>query len=231
MRHLIIIAMAIIIYLAMIKLKKHRVAILLGGISFMALICGAYGYSRSEGILKTIKPINQTFYNNEFLETGEFPDAFLRLYFKDKNVYVKDDEITMAHAEYLGYSWMYAFYHAKDMKNYLDSVGARVIPDENMNRAKVTEEIAEDFENLGYTSDLLRNTVMYTKTENDCGNYLFYQTYYREMCDTSYIFLNTESLKDTDELVLLWQHRLGSSLETEDMYLMGKDYYEEHFKE
>lgn len=223
------VALGIIFLIAMRFFKQHRVRIFLVGLVLLCLVSGVYTYTHTESILKSRQPFNQTFYSDEYIETGEFPDAFLRLLLKDKKVYVKNDRIILEDAEAKGYYWLYAYYHVDNMIHYLNSVHADVIEDESLNDKELSEDKAGKFERLGYLNDLLRNTVMYTQFDNDCGNYLFYLWYYRELCDTSYIYLNPESL-DEDELVLIWQKRSDTDVETEDMYLCGKQYYEENIR-
>ena len=91
------------------------------------------------------------------------------------------------------------------------------------------EEKAKDFERLGYLNDLLRNSMMRSKYDDDSGSVFFYLWYYRDLAKTSYLYLHEESLNE-DELVLIWQPQNEDEPYTEDMYLMGKSYYEENIK-
>lgn len=228
MKQLLIIAMAIVVWLLTIILKQHREKILVAGIIVISIVSGVYSFAYAEHILPVRDSKSQTFYDAEYAQTGEFPDAFLRLYLNGKTVYVKKDKVKLEEAEKKTY-WLYAYYHMYNMTNYLNSVDANVISDESMNEDYVTSDKASDFECLGYTNDLLRNTMLYTKKDIECGNYFYFLNYYRDMSDTSYFYLNAQSLND-DEYVILWQERNEDDLITEDMYLMGKKYYEENIK-
>lgn len=229
MRHIVVIAAAVIIWLLMLVLKQHKEKIMICGILVLSLISGVYCYTHAESILPSRQAKTQTFYNTEFLKDGEYIDAFLRLFLKDKTVYVKNDRWELNQAMDAGYEWQYAYYHVQNMENYLMSVGANYIEDETLNDVNVTENEAEDFERIGYLNDLLRNTMLYSAHDNQCGNYFFHVWYYRDASDTAYMYANVNSLNE-EELVLIWQSRSEDNVETEDMYLMGRNYYEEHIK-
>lgn len=230
MRHLIIIVLAVIIAVLVRIKERHREKLLIVGLVLFSLICGFYSFRHSESILKTIKPVHQTFYTPDFIETNEFPDAFLRLYLKDKTVYVKNDYFNFEEADQYGVDWTYGFYHGHNALFYLRSVFANAVEDPEMNEYVIPENIRGDFESLGFLNDMLRNTMMYSDYDYLVGNYFFYLMYYRDLAATSNIYVNADSIKDSDELVLIWQQKDGENLETEDMYLMGKEYYENKIK-
>lgn len=232
MRHLFIIALAAAFAIALVILKKHREKILICGIAVLCLVSGAYTYTRAENILPTRHPFNQTFYTPDYMETEEFPDAFLRLYLDGKKVYVKDDELTIDEANAMGFYWQYAYCHNKNMVHYLESVNAEVAPDSEMNDVIVEEKDRSDFDEVGYLNDLLRNTMMYSGMDGEVGNYLYYVWYYRDFTQAAKLYANAESLENAEEVVLIWQKQEGEDIrpETEDMYLMGKEYYEKTIK-
>ena len=229
MRHVVVIAVAVVFWLLMLILKQHKEKLLIGGILVMSLISGVYCYTHVENILPSYKPVSQTFYNSKFLKSDEYVDAFLRLFLKGKTVYVKNDRWELDPAMEAGYEWLYAYYHVDNMENYLNSVNAEIVEDESMNDKEITEQQTESFERMGYLNDLLRNSMLYTKHDYACGNYFFHLWYYRDVSDTAYMYANVDSLSE-DELVLIWQSRSEDNVETEDMYLMGKKYYEENIK-
>ncbi|MDO4188078.1 MAG: hypothetical protein Q4D29_03735 [Lachnospiraceae bacterium] len=222
-------AVAVIFLMLMLLFKQHKEKLLVCGILVMSLISGVYCYTHAESILPSRQTKTQTFYNTDFLKSEEYVDAFLRLFLNGKNVYVKCDKWELDPAQDAGYEWLYAFYHVYNMENYLNSVNANIIEDESMNSVTITDDKAENFEELGYLNDLMRNTMLYTNYDYECGNYFYYLWYYRDATDTAYIYANEESLSE-DELVLIWQSRSEDNVETEDMYLMGKRYYEENIK-
>lgn len=230
MRHVVVVVIAVVFWALSILIKQHREKVLVAGVVVISLISGVYSFAHAESILTTRKSFEQTFYSKDYVETGEFVDAFLRVYLKDKTVYVKADKLKIKDAEEKNTYWLYAYYHYHNVVNYLKSINANIIKDEEMNKDAVSESLMGDFENLGYTNDFLRNTMLYTRHDEESGNYLYFLTYYRDMSDTSYIYINSDSLDD-DEYVLLWQARSDDDLITEDLYLMGRKYYEEKIKQ
>lgn len=229
MRHIAVVLIASFFWVLIYLLKQHRERVLIAAVVIMAIVSGAYCYMHVDGILPKRQPFNQTFYDSKHAETGEFPDAFLRIYLKDKTVLVKADRLTLHESEDLGYEWQYAFYHVENMVNYLKSVGAEAIEDETLNDSCVDKKRVDDFECLGFLNDLLRNSMLYTKFTDHAGSYFLYLWYYRDLAGTSYIYINPDSLNE-DELVLLWQPQTEGDVYTEDMYLMGKSYYEDNIK-
>lgn len=225
MKHVVMIVVAIVFWLLAFVLKQHKEKVLMGGILVMTLISGIYSFTHAEGILPSRDAKTQTLYHTDYLENGEFSDAFLRLFLNNKKIYIKNDRLTIDDAEAAGYEWLYAYYHVDDMENYLNSLNTEVVEDSSLNSVEISSEYSKDFERLGYLNDLLRNTVMYTKHTDFCGSYLTYMWYYRDVSDTSYMYINKDSMTE-DELVLIWQPRSEDNVETEDMYLMGKNYYE-----
>jgi len=219
----------VLVAAAMIILKKHREKIMIAGVVILCLVNGVYTFTRAEGILPTRHPFNQTFYTSDYLETQEFPDAFLKLYLDGKTVYVKDDPITNEEAVAAGFYWQYNVCHYHNMVHFMESVGATVIPEKTMNESVVTEKNSDDFESLGYVNDMLRNTMMYSGIDNEIGNFLYYLYYYRDLSGTAYFFVNTDGLMDADELVLIWQNQ-EENKHSEDMYLMTKEYYDTVYK-
>ena len=230
MRHIAVLMIAVVFAVVMRIMKQHREKIMICGVLVMAFISGVYSYAKASDILPSKNSFTQTFYNTDYLESGDFPDAFLRLFLEGKKAYVKNDRFTVEESEAAGFDFTYAYYHVENVENYLRSVNCEVIEDESMNETKVGEDRFADFERLGYLNDMLRNTVMYTKHDNGCGNYFFFLWYYRDMTKTAYVYMNTEGLDETDEIVVLWQAQGVDAGETEDVYIMSRDYYEENIR-
>lgn len=231
MRHLIIIVLAAAAAVLMHVMKKNREKILIASLFVFAFICGVYSISHAETVLKSRRPFNQTFYTPDFIETKEFPDAFLRLYLKDKTVYIKNDYVDYDQIDSgeIDAYWQYVPYHVHNMKRYLDSVNALPVPCDAYNAVTVPLELRNDFEDLGYINDLMRNTMLYSEYDAEFGNYFAYLWYYRDKAASSNFYVNTDSLERDEELVLIWQQKDGENTETEDMYLMGKTYFDDKF--
>lgn len=232
MRHLIVLIIAVFFWILALLLKKHKEIITISGIVALAIINGVYCYTHTDSILSKRYPVNQTFFDPVYCEKGEFPDAFLRLFLKGKKIYVKNDRYILPELEERGDCWLSAYYHVENMENYIDSVYAEFEEDESMNSIVLNDEQARTFEQLGYLNDLLRNTVMYTKVDWELGNFDYFLWYYTNFAKTGYIYGNIESLNE-DELVLIWQPKGDDTpieAATEDMYLMGKNYFEENIR-
>lgn len=230
MRRIFIVIIAVIIAVIIKMTKKYKEQILVSGIALMTVMCGAYSYVHADSLLPAISHKSQTFYSPEFLDTMEFPDAFLRVYLKGKTVYVKDDFPPPYDPETFQGGDMYSIFHGYNVANYLESVDAKMIPDETMNESVIDETLRGQFENMGYLNDMLRNTVLYTKHEQEWSNYFAYVWYYRDFSGSAYVYINPDSLKNTDELVLLWQRQNSEDARTEDLYIMGKSFYNDNFK-
>jgi len=44
------------------------------------------------------------------------------------------------------------------------------------------------------------------------------------------VYMNTDSLQNADEIVVLWQPQGCDAGETEDVYIMSKEYFEENIR-
>ena len=220
---------AVIFAIIMRLIKKHRTIIFLGGIAVLCLISGVYTYLYSDSVLPSRHPVNQVFYTPEYMETQEFPDGFLRLYADGRKVYVKDDAVTNEEACDAGLYWQYSVHHYYNMVHFLEAVNAEVIPDKTMNDCVVGEDRMDEFENIGCMNDMLRNMMLYSGIDHEMGNYLYSQWYYREHTKPVYLYANAESLAGAEDIVVLWQPQKGDA-ESEDMYLMGRDYFEAYIK-
>ena len=228
MKRIVIVLIAVLFAIVINVNKKNKERLFIVGIAIMTAICGVYTYIQADRILPSITHKYQTFYSPEYIESGEFVDAFLRLYLDGKTVIVKDD-MADSYDEELAYVEKYAVFHGYNVVNYLESVGAIVVLDETMNNSYVSTELRSSFDNMGYINDMLRNSVMYSKHAKEWSNYFAYLWYYRDASDPAYIYVNADSLLDSEDIVLLWQPQEGASRCTEDLYIMGKQFYNENF--
>ena len=227
MRYLVIIGIAVIAGI-LIRIKtKYRMHILAAFAVLMILMNGLYNVKLLGKLLPFYRPTNQTFYQTQFLENGEYPDSLLMLLLKDRDVYIKDDPAKNTHNRY----WLYKYYHFYNAKWFLENTGASVICDGSMNEAMVDKTTIEnDFEEFGIINDMYRNCFKYNDIEKEWGNYFYYYWYYFEYQDTIRAYLNTkedpngETVFDANELVILWDD--VEEEEYEDIYIMTKAYYE-----
>ena len=227
MKFLSIIALALAAFITMRLFKKQR-ALIFGIFTACVIVLNLLHSVRIlDLIMPFYRPVRQTFYQEEFLEKGEYPDAILPLIIAGRDVYVKDDRISwddLGGREPENVYWLYIYYHAQNALNWLGYSGAGVISDGSLNDAFVGSGLKSDFEELGIINDMFRNTCMLNDFWEELGNYFYYYWYYAGLCDEMHVYLNTDGLKEADRLVLLWQSDNGD--ESEDLYLMSYDYYE-----
>ncbi|MCR4923817.1 MAG: hypothetical protein K5931_07395 [Lachnospiraceae bacterium] len=233
MKLIFVLALTLIAAVLLIIKKEYRKVIFL---SYAALMCCfnlIYDLKLSSTIVPFYRPTNQHFYQKEFLEKGEYPDSFLQVLLKDKNVYMKNDRYTIDEAKAEGKDYLYAYYHVVNMVNFADFAGAKVIQDESMNSYFLPKEkIASDFELLGYANDMFRYSFIMNDFLEELGNYFTYYWYYSDYLKEIYAYLNVEKdskgedISTAKDLVIWWDS--SKDVEEENIYVMTKTYYEEN---
>lgn len=218
--------------------REYKKQIIAGFLSVIVLFCAYYDYA----VLKLMpdvsfhRPFSQTFYQKEFIDTGEFPDSLLPLLLSKKTVYTKNDPMDFEDAEAMGKNWMYGFYHQTNIVNYLNLIEAYQINDEGMNGTMLTgARIEEDFYKLGPANDMLRYSFICTDFREELGNSFNYFWYYSDHLSEIDVYLNIkpdingQDIASADDLVLLWDSPEGA-VEEENLYIMTKAYYEENVR-
>lgn len=230
MKYLAILVLLIITIVLLKWKKEYKGRILCGFISVMVLLSLVYNTRVISRIVPFYRPTNQTFYQTEFLENGEYPDSFLPLLLKGKTVYTKDDRFTIDEAVAEGKNWLYAYYHNENAINYMELTDAVVIPDAALNTSYVSEEKKAEFEDLGFANDMFRYSFLCNDFWEELGNYFTYFWYYADYLPEIHVYMNLSedaagsSVFDAEELVVLWD---GSpENEAENLYIMTKGYYE-----
>ncbi len=231
MRYLAFIGMAVVAGAA-IRVKseyRNRILAILGVIVIVMNLF--YNARIMDKIISFAKYTNQTVYNQEYAERGEYPDALLIRLFKDRTVYVKNDVFTVEESEDSGRHYMYMYHHAKDMQNYVEGSGGTVIKSDDMNDVTLEDQkIREDFYDLGPANDMFRYSFMYNGGKGWTRNYFSYYWYYSEYLKEIHVYLldGEDSAGDTvftaDELAVMWN--TAESAPEEDFYIMTKDYYD-----
>lgn len=229
MRYIVIIGIAVIAGILIRIKSKYRTRVIAGFAVIMMLMSVLYNIRLLGKLLPFYRPLNQTFYQTDFLKNGEYPDSLLMLLFKGKTVYLKDDAVPSSDTH--GRHWIYGYYHLHNVEWFLECMDAKPVLDDGMNDIILDDaKIGNDFEELGITNDMFRNSFMYNDMEGEWGNYFYYYWYYYERLDTirAYMNVNVDSqgktVFDTDELVLLWNAVDG--VEEEDIYIMTRDYFD-----
>ena len=213
-------------------LKKKRGIILAAYAIGMILLFVVYNLRTLDNIISFSHPVNQSMYQPEFLERGEYPDAFLNNLFEGKTVYtpndsydVRDDDAAGRLSDELGDYWLYYYYHAENMWNYLDLCGAKIVKEDSLNEIVFSDEQKKHFDDLGSANDMLRYTFALTDLEEEWGNGFYFYWFYNSFIADSRVYLCTEDLMDAKELVVIWQRE--DCHDTDSYYVVSKSYYDE----
>lgn len=233
----VILAVAAFVALHIPKLKKKRGIVLAAYALGMVLLFVVYNMRTLDHIVRFSHPSNQSMYQPEFFENGEYVDAFLDEYLTGKTVYTPDDadearddidvdndqnyldELVGEGDDY----WLYYYYHGVNMWQYLEFNHATVVKDESLNGIVLSDEQKAAFEDLGSANDMMRYTFPLTPYNGEWGNGFYYFWFYNYFIGDSRVYVCTEGLTDTNELVVLWQHE--DSHDTDSYYIASKDYF------
>ncbi|MBQ7589015.1 MAG: hypothetical protein IJT37_13420 [Lachnospiraceae bacterium] len=212
MRYAVLIGMAVAAAI-LIRIKREYKGRILACFGVLIIVMGIfYNVRLMDKVLPAINPVNQSFYQTRYLEDGEYPDSLLMQLFKGKTVYVKDDFYTVYDTEQENKSFLYAYYHTRNMYWFLERAEAGIVGDHALNKKHVDPAKRDsDFVRLGYTNDMFRYCFLYNDLIDEPGNYFNYYWYFYEYLNdiSAYICEETDSEGKTvftaDELVVLWQ--------------------------
>lgn len=224
MKYVVIYGLAIVVMILILIKKEYRTKIICGYLLCVIGLNIVYNFRVLPLIAPFYHPYNQSFYQMEFLENGEFPDAFVPMVVNGKSIITPNDPLTIDESTAEGRDWLYAYYHITNITNYMKLNKADVINDESLNGIYVKEENQKDFYDLGYANDMFRYTFLCNDFWEELGNYFTYYWYYYENLSEMHFYINPEGMDAAEELVLLWDNSNGK--ENEDYYLMTKDYFE-----
>ena len=211
------------------KLKKKKGIILIFYALGMIVLFAVYNIRTMDKIIRFSHPFGQIVYQSEFAATGEYPDAFLDEFFKGKTVYTKDDAFTVDEDHDIneedGDSWLYEWYHAVNIWNYLKFNRASIVKDASLNGITLREDQRSHFTDLGPANDLLRYTFVLTDLKGEEGNGFYFYWFYSSHIGDARVYICPEKLSGSDELVLLWQNDAGD--DTESYYIASKSFYDD----
>ncbi|MCR5688556.1 MAG: hypothetical protein K6G58_11105 [Lachnospiraceae bacterium] len=216
-------------------LKKRKGITLLLYALGMILFFGVYNIRTLDRNITFYHPTNQSMYQPEYLEEGEYPDAFLDEFFRGKTVYVADDAYEVSDDVDLdidsldkfddeGNYFLYRYYHSVNMWNYLDFNGAEVIKDRALNSVRISEEQKVLFDDLGYANDMMRYTFPLTRYNGEWGNGFYYYWFYNAFISESHVYICTEDIDDGSGLVVLCQHERRH--DTDSYYIASRSFIE-----
>ncbi len=231
-----VLTLAVLIALHVPQLKKKKGIILAGYALGMVLFFAVYNFRTLGNIITFYHPFDQSMYQKEFLEEGEYPDAFLDEFFKGKTVYVPDDAYdvkdevgmdtdTLEQFDEDGNYFLYRYYHSVNMWNYLEFNRAEVIRDPALNGKFISDERKVLFEDIGYANDMMRYTFPMTKYNGEWGNGFHYYWFYNAFISESHVYICTEGIDDESPLVVICQHERRH--DTDSYYIASKSYFDE----
>lgn len=230
LKFLLILIPGIIAFILCMVKSKYRMHITAGFIAFVIVLNVAYDAVYIKRIFELKDSVNQLVYQEDYLESGEYPDALIPLLVANKKVYVKDDFVNMWEAtEKLHYDWVYTYFHFTNPTEFLKHYDAELIQDVSLNNNVINESKKGDFTFVGYANDMLRNACIFHPDVTKASNYFYHYVFYSEKCGPMSVYINSEGIADANELVFLWQNVSEDDM-TEDFYLMTKDYYDKCFK-
>lgn len=213
--------------------KKKQVILALYAIG-MILFFAVYNIRTLGNIMPAYRPTDQTLYQPEFFKDGAYPDAFLEEFLKGRTVYTPNDAHTVSDDidvnaidkfDEDGYYFLFHYYHAVNMWQYLDLNRAKIVKDDSLTGVKLDEAQQAHFEDLGMANDMFRYTFALTPYQGEWGNAFYHYWYFSTFIGPSHIYICPEGIRDGDELVVLWQR--SSHHNTEDFYIASKEYFDE----
>ncbi|HAG69563.1 MAG TPA: hypothetical protein DCL38_06285 [Lachnospiraceae bacterium] len=229
-------AVTVLVCVLLVLKKEYRRQVIAGYLIIVILFSAFYNFRFAGTIVDFYRPTDQSFFQREFLESGEYPDSLLPLILQGKTVYTKDDRFEdFEEAEKYGKNWLYGFYHAANDLNYLRLAGAEVVKDEGMNGTMLSDEGKKDFERLGPANDMFRYSFICSKFKDEIGNFFNYYWYYCDYLPEIAVYLNIsedsegKDIGSSDELVVLWENP-EELPEGDNFYVMTKAYYEENVR-
>lgn len=215
----ICLTIAVLALLLIKRLKPHRGKIIcLYGICVLGLFI-VYNYKTKDLILPFYRPSNQMFYQPEFLSTGEYTDALLPYIVKGKTVHMYDYHMDLDGDPNSIDAWNSGQMGVMDIKNIMEENDAKV---ELMHEEPLylyDEQAMNSFENAGYLNDTFRYSYFYNNLDSEYGNGFYYYWFYSVSKKPFCLLLNTEGLKESEDLYFLTD-------ESGNMVLMSEKVFE-----
>lgn len=206
-----------LVALSIKKFKNYRWIIMAAYMAGVIILFAFYNYKTIDLILPFYHPDNQMFYQKEFAEDGEYPDAILPYVLNGKNVYLPSYIYWMEETIDSEESWKNGQMLSMNIENVLTNCGASVIY--SAETIKINEEQAKSFEEFGYLNDTFRYSFLYNNLTGEYGNGFYYYWFYNANAAPIRLYVCTQQLEESEDLYLLFDSSLGC-------YLISKDYFE-----
>lgn len=214
----VLLTLVVIAALLVKKLRAHIGTIMVSyAIIMIGLFC-FYNYRTAGIILPFYKPVNQSFYQTDFIEDGEYPDAALWYILRDKTIVIplaadfSDVDVNSFDG------WLSGEIININYENIFTKNGAKVIKIDEANKLVPSEHIG-DFENLGYINDALRYSYMHNDLTSEYGNGFYYYWAYSTQSEPTKLFLNINDIDKDDVYYLMFDENLN-------LYLTSENYYD-----
>ena len=199
--------------------RKHLGKVLCGYFVMVIVLFAFYNYRTAGYILKFIRPVNQMFYQPDFQESGEYPDALLPYILEGKKIYLPtifewDESIKETYDH-----WQSGGMLSMNMQNILEENGAQVILDDYMFMLD-TKKYQKDMVDLGYLNDTFRYSFFYNDLESEYGNSFYYYWFYGVNAVPFKLNVCPKAYMDSDTLYMMFD-------EDANLYLVSKEYFEQ----
>ncbi len=227
----VVLTLGVLVALHIPKLKRRKGLVLaIYAVAIILVFC-VYNFRTMRNIIRSYHPTNQSLYQPEFTKGGEFSDAFLEEFLRDKTVFTPNDTyVTDYNAgpdfdSLTGHYWLYYYYHAVNMWSFLELAGADVIKDSSLNNTEFSDEQKAHYKDLGSANDMLRYIFPFSPYSEEWGNAFYHYWFYSTFIGDSRVYICTEDITDAEELVVIWQQE--PEYDTESYYIAEKNYYDE----
>jgi len=182
------------------------------------------------------KSSTQTRYMADFMKEQLYPDAFLQLLVKDKNVILHDSGDEYEHMAYpytdettgetkYAISYDPRYYYGRDYYRYFSQFSEDIIIDDSVPVKDEVQKLnlAERMTCLGYVNDMQRYVFLLNEDQIEQASYFWYDYVYRNDSAPMYIYLENDIKFDCSDVVALWDAQ-------NNLYIMSKEYYEKEVK-
>lgn len=190
----------------------------------VAALFAFYNYRTLDLILPFYNPTNQMFYQEEFMESGEYVDAIIPYLTKGKTIYFPKymDCARWEEVEDTNERWSDMLTLSLDLKNILIENGANVVftQDEyaiDINDEEMTRALRSSFDDMGYLNDTFRYSHLYNDIESEYGNGFYYYWAYSKSFRIIKLYVCPCQFEESDELYVI----LDSDF---NVYLVSKQF-------
>lgn len=197
------------------KLRVHKWKIMGCYFAGIIVLFVFYNYRTLDFMLPFYHPTNQMFYQSDFINTGEYPDALLPYLLDGRTVYISE-AITWNDEDKEIYDfWGSGQMSCMNIVNILEHSGATV--EKIKSYLIIRGDQKQKFEFIGYINDTFRYSHFYNDIVSEYGNGFYYYWFYAASMNPTGLYICQEDIEDADELCLLMD-------ENANIYIASKSY-------